>query len=1083
MNSRLVWSRGILIAMRCRSRTWLVRALVTALACISPVTGAEAAITATGDVSPTPLGPGDTTVNSIVLVGNNGVGELTVDGGNVLTSTAPPPTGFILGGNGANMTTGQGTVTIDGAGSKIENAPGLLFTVGRFGTASVGTLSITNGGQLSTNGLNVGVGDGAGANGSTGTVVVDGAQAGTASSIVISGANSTGGAGGGTIGADLGHGSITLSNGARMDLTAVGAASGGPGFTVGSRGGTGSLSIESGAAMTLDGSGMSGGSGPGFTLGNGGTGTLTADSASIEITANAFGGGFTIGTADGVGTATFENGASVLITGSSGGNGFNLGRSTAASQGTLNVTGGATVTLNSTSASGGFTIGDAGAGMVTVSGIGSAVVQNGVTATATPGNTVGSQAGSNGTLTIKDGATWTLNRSSAGCCMTVGRLGHGSLNITGGGKLTFNDSSASGGGAIVFGGNSGVATGGTYDALISGPGSTLTLTGTDSNITVGRNSGSSGTMTVEAGATLNVDTMTIGRGGNATFNVLGSGTTVNMVGDAEGALGGGFSVGSLGTGSMTVSGGAVVDIDASAGGGATVGGSTVLGGGGTGSLTVAGAGSKIGIAGSAALLEVGVDLTSGSAPSTGTVVIASGGQVVLDPAAAGSVGASPGSTGLLTVTGAGALLEAGAFLGIGINTDDTPGGTGTVTVAAEGTIKATDIHIGTGGTLTGSGGTVTGNVVNQGGTVSPGGSPGQLTVVGNYQSVGGTLRLDIDATGDHDLLTVVGNAVFDPVSQIEIRLDPGFQPSTATTFTVVQTVAAPGAVLQPLLMVMVGAGGGTATTQGQLASLPTTVRVEPVPGQAVMVAAVLPSGRSVRVGRTATAFVTLLNPGPVAANLVGIAPATVLAAEFRYQTTDPMTNALTGLVDVPVTIGAGQSQTFVIAITPTAPFEPTEVAFTFAGTDTAPVASLVGINTLLLSASSTPVPDIVALAATIANDGIVTIPGNDGTGAFSVATVNVGDGSQITAAPSFGGASLPAAAFICQTDPGTGVCLDTLAAQVSVQIDAGQTPTFAIFIRANGPIPLDPAANRVFVEFRDAGDVVRGKTSVAVQTK
>ena len=148
-----------------------------------------------------------------------------------------------------------------------------------------------------------------------------------------------------------------------------------------------------------------------------------------------------------------------------------------------------------------------------------------------------------------------------------------------------------------------------------------------------------------------------------------------------------------------------------------------------------------------------------------------------------------------------------------------------------------------------------------------------------------------------------------------------------------------------------------------------------------------------------------------------------------------------------------------------------------------PVTPLVGINTLLLSASSTPVADIVALAATVSKDGIVTIPGNSGTGAFAVAAMNVGAGSAITASANFGGASLPAAAFICQTNPGTGQCLDVPGAQVSVQIAAGQAPTFSIFVQGSGVIPFDAAANRVFVEFRDAGDVVRGKTSVAVRTQ
>jgi hypothetical protein len=158
-------------------------------------------------------------------------------------------------------------------------------------------------------------------------------------------------------------------------------------------------------------------------VGNGGTGTLTVDAASIDITANAFGGGFTIGTTDGVGTATFENGASVVIHGSTGGNGFNIGTGNGTAQGTLNITSGATLTLDSTSASGGMTIGNAGIGTVTVSGNGTTVLQNGLTTAATPSNTVGSQGGSNGTLTIKDGATWTFNRSCVdGSCSSGERL-------------------------------------------------------------------------------------------------------------------------------------------------------------------------------------------------------------------------------------------------------------------------------------------------------------------------------------------------------------------------------------------------------------------------------------------------------------------------------------------------------------------------------------------------------------------------------------------------------------------------------------------------------------------------------------
>ena len=115
-----------------------------------------------------------------------------------------------------------------------------------------------------------------------------------------------------------------------------------------------------------------------------------------------------------------------------------------------------------------------------------------------------------------------------------------------------------------------------------------------------------------------------------------------------------------------------------------------------------------------------------------------------------------------------------------------------------------------------------------------------------------------------------------------------------------------------------------------------------------------------------------------------------MPASFVYQTTDPATNQVTGFPNTPVNIAAGAAQSFVFALTPTAPFAPTDVQFSFdcANSDPAPIN--VGLNTLLLSASNTPVPDIVALAATPTNDGIVNIPGTSGTGVFAVATVNVG---------------------------------------------------------------------------------------------
>jgi hypothetical protein len=85
------------------------------------------------------------------------------------------------------------------------------------------------------------------------------------------------------------------------------------------------------------------------------------------------------------------------------------------------------------------------------------------------------------------------------------------------------------------------------------------------------------------------------------------------------------------------------------------------------------------------------------------------------------------------------------------------------------------------------------------------------------------------------------------------------------------------------------------------------------------------SGRSVRVGSTATAFATMINAGTSAASSCSITPVTSVPASFVYQTTDPATNALTGTPNTPVNIAAGASKSFVIAFTMTAPFAPTVV--------------------------------------------------------------------------------------------------------------------------------------------------------------
>ena len=245
-----------------------------------------------------------------------------------------------------------------------------------------------------------------------------------------------------------------------------------------------------------------------------------------------------------------------------------------------------------------------------------------------------------------------------------------------------------------------------------------------------------------------------------------------------------------------------------------------------------------------------------------------------------------------------------------------------------------------------------------------------------------------------------------------------------------------------------------------------------------LAAALLPTSRSGVIGNPVSAFVTLINAGQGNAVSCSISLNSSLNATFSYQTTNTA-NALIGTKNTPANIPAGGFQSYLVTVTPNEALPSSQVGFDYDCTNTDSAGVLVGLNTLLLSASATPTPDVIALAATTSNDGIIALPGNDGASAFAVATVNVGVVGSITAR-AVSNASINL--LVCETDPNTSDCIDPASATVTTSIAAQATPTFGIFVFATGEVPFNPVDNRVFVEFVDGGGVVRGSTSVAVRT-
>jgi hypothetical protein len=251
---------------------------------------------------------------------------------------------------------------------------------------------------------------------------------------------------------------------------------------------------------------------------------------------------------------------------------------------------------------------------------------------------------------------------------------------------------------------------------------------------------------------------------------------------------------------------------------------------------------------------------------------------------------------------------------------------------------------------------------------------------------------------------------------------------------------------------------------------------------AAIFAAILPSSRSVSPGRPATVFVTMINGGRTPAIDCGPTLLTTVPATLTFQTTDSSSNELTGTPNSRVEIAAGGSQSFLVAVTPTAPMSPTDVTLNFRCFNTASAVPVLGLNTLLLSASSTQTPDIVALAA--ADAGIMRLlPTTQATiGAFAVATVNVGASGLITVTADDNGVGLPLTLSLCKTDPVTGQCVSGVGSSVTAQINTGETPTFAVFGTGTAAVGFNPAVNRVFVRFKDGAGITRGSTSVAVRT-
>jgi T5SS/PEP-CTERM-associated repeat protein len=651
-------------------------------------------------------------------VGSWGTGAVMVSNGGQIACSSPVACAFSDIGNGAGS---NGTLTINGGtvgglGPLTVGVGALQDGFGTAGASTTGTLSITNGGLLSTSGVNT-VANNTGQTGLvTGNVTIDGA--GSSWNIGRDLANGGAQAFLGLARAANSVANMIVSNGGNLTIT------GGRANPVSDNsipvlelssaaGATSTLTVTTGGSVVLGGdTGFLSVGGTGSSASPGATATLNITAGGTVTGAGSNGLlGVVVGRNQTTGTLNITGAGSQMVVAGVGGQntqGFDgvgglveigQNRGSGGGSGTLNISAGGSLVIsdNGQAASTGamglqLATGAGSSGVATVSGAGSSIVitSTGGSAT-TPYVLVGD--GGTGQMTISNGATLSiLGSGERDFVVNNSNIGSGSLSVTGGSQIVASRF------AVADNGGFGVAT---IDHSTINLDGVINFNGViGAGVRVGRGVGAVGLLNLQNGSAINID---------------------NSIASASVVLGGTSSLAG-GTGTLDMSGGSTITFTGSAASAALeVGGIS-----GTGFMTMTG--SSIVNVGATGSLLVGA-----TAGSSGTLTIGGGSSIIADNVGIGGNSDSvAGGTGSVVVTGAGSLLNASgdsAFVSVG------RGGTGSLSVTNGGSVAATIINVGrsAGGVGTISVDNAQLNLSGQQATASPSGA---ALSIGNRGGIG-----------------------------------------------------------------------------------------------------------------------------------------------------------------------------------------------------------------------------------------------------------------------------------------------------------------------------------------------------------
>jgi len=367
------------------------------------------------------------------------------------------------------------------------------------------------------------------------------------------------------------------------------------------------------------------------------------------------------------------------------------------------------------------------------------------------------------------------------------------------------------------------------------------------------------------------------------------------------------------------------------------------------------------------------------------------------------------------------------------------------------------------------------------------------SVIASFPGLNGNDEVYFNPTDNHYFLAESGNPKGPQLGIIDaLTLKAAASVPTATGS---HTVAADPSTGQVYVGVTNVAGNTICSAFGGVDANGCILVLTSVGGATSVVSAILPNARTTVIGKPVTAFATIINSGAVTAVRCSLQRPAGIAADFLYQTTDPVTNTPTGTANTPVNIAAGKSQSFFFAVTPTQSFSQ-DIPIVAICDNSDPAPTIGGLNTFLVSATdNTPAPDMLEVSATPGPGLTVALPSTTGVGFFTVASLDIGavgvpvtfvvTDTPIGQPPR----NIPVSLSICQT-AGAG-CLATPSSFVTVTPAAGggqagapgtTTFFFTVFVSGLGTaIANNPGFNRIFV-IAYAGGLPVGETSAGVRT-